>query len=51
MNPVEIQIIPYHVGQNLDIKDSVGKWINAEVLFAGNGVIYVHYSGWSLKYD
>jgi hypothetical protein len=29
----------------------VGKWINAEVLFAGNGVVYVHYSGWSLKYD
>lgn len=47
----ETEIVKYHVGQNLDVKDSVGKWINAEVLFAGNGTIYVHYSGWSAKYD
>jgi hypothetical protein len=41
----------YHVGQNLDILDSVNKWVNAEVLFVGNGTVYVHYSGWSAKYD
>lgn len=31
--------------------DSVKKWVNAEVVFVGNGTIYVHYSGWSAKYD
>lgn len=41
----------FHVGQNLDVLDSVNKWMNAEVIFAGNGLVYVHYTGWSIKYD
>ena len=41
----------FHVGQNLDVLDSVKKWMNAEVLFVGNGSIYIHYNGWSAKYD
>lgn len=41
----------FHIGQNLDVRDSVGKWVNAEVRFVGNGTIYVHYTGWSAKYD
>lgn len=41
----------FHVGQNLDVLDSVSKWMNAEVIFVGNGTVYVHYTGWSAKYD
>ena len=25
--------------------------MNAEVRFVGHGTIYIHYSGWSYKYD
>ena len=41
----------FHVGQNLDVLDSVNKWMNAEAIFVGNGLVYVHYTGWSIKYD
>lgn len=50
MQPAEDES-SFHVGQNLDILDSVNKWMNAEVLFAGNGTIFIHYTGWSYKYD
>lgn len=39
------------VGQNLDVKDSVNKWVNAEVLRVNSYEIYVHYSGWAQRYD
>jgi len=41
----------FHIGQNIDVLDPVGKWTNAEVLFAGNGTVFIHYTGYSLKYD
>lgn len=51
MIAAESKLEPIHIGQNLDVRDSVGKWVNAEVRFVGNGTIYVHYTGWSAKYD
>ena len=39
------------MGQNLDVLDSVNKWMNAEVIFTCNDRIFVHYTGWSIKYD
>lgn len=31
MDPIELPLnfLKYHVGQNLDVKDSVDKWVNA----------------------
>ncbi len=31
--------------------DSVKRWSNAEVQFVSDKSIYVHYTGWSAKYD
>ena len=41
----------FYIGENLDVKDSVEKWVNAEVQELQHHRIYVHYTGWSSKYD
>jgi hypothetical protein len=41
----------FYLGQYLDVKDSVNKWANAEVLYVRQDNIYIHYTGWSAKYD
>jgi hypothetical protein len=41
----------FFIGQNLDVLDSVKRWINAEVLKVTPHELYVHYTGWSTKFD
>ena len=41
----------FHAGENVDVLDSVNKWMNAEVMFVCPASIYIHYTGWSIKYD
>jgi len=44
-------ISDFQIGEHIDCKDTVNKWLNAEVIAARNEDIKVHYSGWSAKYD
>ena len=39
------------LGENIDVRDSASKWVNGEILFIRSDEIYVHYSGWSSKFD
>jgi hypothetical protein len=39
------------LGHNIDVRDGASKWVNGEILFVRGDEIYVHYSGWSSKFD
>jgi hypothetical protein len=41
----------FFIGQNIDVLDSVKRWLNAEVLKVTPNELYVHYTGWSAKFD
>jgi len=47
----DLQQYHFNLGQNLDVKDTKNKWVNAEIIYIKDNNIYVHYSGWSPKYD
>lgn len=47
----ELQQYHFNLGQNLDVKDTTNKWVNAEIIYIKDNHLYVHYSGWSTKYD
>lgn len=50
---VESKQCPFYVGEHVDCLDTVSKWCNAEVLKVDsfNSKVFVHYSGFSSKYD
>jgi hypothetical protein len=41
----------FFIGQNIDVLDSVKRWLNAEVLKVTPNKLYVHYTGFSAKFD
>ena len=41
----------FNLGQNLDVRDTTNKWVNAEIIYIKDNHLYLHYSGWSAKYD
>lgn len=43
--------IDYDLNEHIDCRDSVNKWLDAEVIGLRNNEIRVHFTGWSNKYD
>ena len=43
--------LKFSVGQNVDTLDIKNKWVNGEVIFIKNNQLYIHYSGWSIRFD
>jgi hypothetical protein len=41
----------FEVNQKIDCKDSVNKWLPAQVVSVSDGRILVHYEGWTTKWD
>ena len=43
----------YHVGEYVDVLDTINKWCNASVLEVDNDQkrVFVHYTGYAAKYD
>jgi len=41
----------FFIGQNVDVMDTVKRWLNGEVLKVTPHEIYIHYTGWSTKFD
>ena len=43
----------YHVGEYVDVLDTINKWCNASVLEVENEQkrVFVHYTGYAAKYD
>lgn len=39
------------VGENIDCRDTVNKWLNAEIISQIQNLIKVHYTSWSKKFD
>lgn len=50
----DCHLIDFSVGENVDCRDTVNKWMNAEVVGIRDipvRSIRVHYSGWEAKFD
>jgi hypothetical protein len=45
------QSTEFQVGEHVDCLDTVSKWCNAEIASVDNGSVYIHYTGFSTKYD
>jgi hypothetical protein len=43
--------IEFEKGEHVDCLDTVNKWCNAEIASVDNGSVYIHYTGFSTKYD
>ncbi len=41
----------FNLGQNVDVRDSKNKWVNGEIIYVKGYEAYIHYSGWSSRYD
>ncbi|KAF0699988.1 Aste57867_9468 [Aphanomyces stellatus] len=41
----------FHVGQWLDVKDTVNQWLEATVLDVTSAQVFVHYHGWPSRWD
>ena len=43
--------LSFALGQNVDVLDVKNKWVNGEVIFIKKDLLYIHYSGWSHRFD
>ena len=41
----------FNLGQNVDVRDTKNKWVNGEIVYIKGHEAYLHYSGWSSRYD
>lgn len=43
--------MPFQLHQRLDVKDTTGKWLEAQIIDLNNDFIKIHYKGWASKFD
>lgn len=41
----------FFVGQSVDALDTVNRWLNGEVLRVTPQELFIHYTGWSIRFD
>ena len=41
----------FNLGQNVDVCDSKDKWVNGEIKYIKGNEAFIHYTGWSYRYD
>lgn len=52
LSPIpEYQGPPLYVGMFVDVRDTLGKWLEAEIVSVVEGKMCVHYNGWDSKWD
>ncbi|KRX01602.1 Chromo domain protein [Pseudocohnilembus persalinus] len=51
MEKEEDQLNNFEIGEQIDCKDTVDKWLNAEIISKRATECRVHYTQWSTKYD
>ena len=49
--PYRNEPLPYKVGQWIDAKDTMGDWLEAQVMEIANGKLLIHYNGWCSRWD
>lgn len=51
ITPYDFTKVKYEIGQWVDVKDTVGEWLEAQVMQVRNNQAYVHYNGWGTRWD
>jgi hypothetical protein len=44
--------MPFQVYHRIDVKDTMGKWLEAQIVEINHGeYVKIHYKGWAPKFD
>ena len=41
----------FEVGEWVDVKDTIGQWLEAQIIQINNGICLIHYNGWENRWD